>query len=98
MMLLGVTFWWVRQHPLEVVPQPLLPERQDLEVGGEGGDDLLGHLVDAGQAEAGLDEGGVGGEPVPDRGDRPEERPPPSREGLPLLRVYLRGGEKGGNE
>ena len=71
------------------MPEPLLPERQDLKVGWEGGHDLLGHLVDAGQAEAGLDEGGVGGEPVPDQSDGPEEGPPPPREGLPLLPVYL---------
>ena len=28
-------FWRVRQHPLKVVPEPLLPERQDLKVGVE---------------------------------------------------------------
>ena len=72
--------------------EPLLPERQHLEVGREGGDDLLRHLVDAGQAEAGLDEGGIGSEPILYGGDRAEEWPPPPRKGLPLVRCDLGGG------
>ena len=65
---------------------------RNLKVCWEGWDDLLCHLVDAGEAEAGLNEGGVRGEPVPHRRQGAEEGPPPPRERLPLIGVDL--GEK----
>lgn len=50
-------------------------------VGGRGGD-LGGHLVDAGQAEGGLGQIGVGGEPVVDGCDGNKQGPPPMGMGL----------------